>query len=189
MQCFSAARFVCARSVVFCQNLKLKGWQLIRWTGFSQNLKIKENNNYYSTWLSWLKLVAIAFVVVSAEWASLKSQSLKEFFIWNRILISRVIKPANTEYQSLNSHFWCPIQFPLKLWEEVVKLWTILCDHVHNNLIANYRLYRALILQGEIWCWSVLQLKGLSLYSTSLGQFSSSHLNRRSRERLFTVFL
>ena len=40
------------------------------------------------------KTESIVFIVVSAEWASLKSHSLKDFFIWNKILLSRIMYSA-----------------------------------------------------------------------------------------------
>ena len=35
-----------------------------------------------------------------------------------------------------------------------------MCDHVHNS--HGHSVLQALILQGEIWCWSLLGLKGLT---------------------------
>ena len=36
----------------------------------------------------------------------------------------------------------------------------MLCGHVCNS--HDHSVYTALILQGEIWCWSLLGLKGLN---------------------------
>ena len=35
-----------------------------------------------------------------------------------------------------------------------------MCDHVRNS--HDHSVYKALILQGEIWCWSLLGLEGLN---------------------------
>ena len=37
-----------------------------------------------------------------------------------------------------------------------------MCDHVRNS--HNHSVLQALILQGEIWCWSLLGLEGLTFW-------------------------
>ena len=55
-----------------------------------------------------------------------------------------------------------------------------MCDHVCNS--HDHSVLQALILQGEIWCWSLLGLKGLTdqirAQSKDFSAGSQADLNR-----------
>ena len=53
----------------------------------------------------------------------------------------------------------CPYSFPA---EVVGRSWNSSCV-IMSIILMTTLFYKALILQGEIWCWSLLGLKGLSV--------------------------
>ena len=61
--------------------------------------------------------------------------------------------------------FVAPIHFLQKQWGEVDKNQANSSCVIMSIILMTTLFYKALILRGEIWCWSLLGLKGLSIFA------------------------
>ena len=65
--------------------------------------------------------------------------------------------------QNLNPHLLPPFISYRSSGEKLIKYQANLCCMITSVILMTILFYKALILQGEIWCWSLLGLKGLIL--------------------------
>ena len=82
-----------------------------------------------------------------------------------RIMEANTINPLNSKIQIFNSQL-LPLFISYRSSGEKLIKYQSNSSMIMSMILMTTLFYKALILQGEIWCWSLLGLKGLvSLYS------------------------
>ena len=77
-----------------------------------------------------------------------------------KVNINPLISPLI--YHNLDSHLLSLYFFNRSSWENLLKYqWHSSSLIMYSILMPLTLFYKALILQGEIWCWSLLGFKGL----------------------------
>ena len=64
-------------------------------------------------------------------------------------------------YHNLDSHLLSLYFFNRSSWENLLKYQSHSSSLIMYSILMTTLSYKALILQGEIWCWSLLGFKGL----------------------------